>query len=128
MEIFNIITLALSGLLLLFVGLMRLSNPIKTYQKNSGIKLENDVDLLNEMRGVSAVMLSGGIIILLGTILPQLTTTSFIVATLILIGFAIGRIISIGSDGKPNKMIIQGLVFELVLGSANIFCWINAWI
>lgn len=57
MEIFKIIILSLSGLLLLFVGTMRLSNPIKAYLKNSGIKLENDVDLLNEMRGVSAVML-----------------------------------------------------------------------
>ena len=63
----------LSGLLLLFVGIMRLSNPQKTYLKNSGIKLEDDVNLLNEMRGVSAVMLFGGVIILLGTIVSALT-------------------------------------------------------
>jgi len=126
MEIIKIVTLSLSGLLLLFVGAMRLSNPIKTYLKNSGIKLENDVNLLNEMRGVSSVMLFGGIIILLGTIIPKLTFASFVVATLIFIGFAIGRLLGIGLDGKPNKLIVQGLISELVLGAANIFCLVNA--
>lgn len=122
MEIFKIVTLSLSGLLLFFVGTMRLINPIKTYLKNSGIKLENDVNLLNEIRGVSSVMLFGGLIILLGTIIPTLTITSFVIASLILIGFAIGRILSFGLDGKPNKLIVQGLISELVLGAANVFC------
>ena len=121
MEIFKIVILSLSGLMLIFVGLMRLTNPIKTYRKNSGIKLENDVDLLSEMRGVSAVMLCGGIIIALGTIVQGLTLTSFIIASLIFLGFAIGRLVSMAVDGKPNKQISQGIVFEIVLGAANIF-------
>jgi hypothetical protein len=112
--------------LLMTVGALRLSNPIKYYLKNSGITLPSDVDLLNEMRGVSAVMLFGGIIILLGTVIPELTIASFVVATLILLGFAIGRLISIGLDGKPNKLIVQGLISELVLGAANVFCLVNA--
>ncbi len=74
------------------------------------------------MRGVSALMLSGGIIILLGIIIPQLTFASLVVAILIFIGFAIGRLVSLGLDGKPNKQIIQGLIFELVFGSLNTFC------
>lgn len=126
MEIINIVTLSISGLLLLAVGTLRISNPIKNYLKNSGIKLENDVDLLNEMRGVSSVMLFGGIIILLGIIIPKLTLASFVIASLILLGFAVGRIISMGLDGKPNKLIVKGLISELVLGAANIFCLVNA--
>ncbi len=125
MEIFKIVVLSLSGLMLIFVGAMRLSNPIKTYLKNSGIKLENDVNLLNEMRGVSSTMLFGGIIILLGTVIPKLAITSFIIATLIFVGFAIGRALGISLDGKPNKQIIQGLIFELVLGTLNIFCLVS---
>jgi hypothetical protein len=126
MEIFKIITLSLSGLLLFFVGTMRLSNPIKTYLKNSGIKLEKEVNLLNEMRGVSSVMMCGGIIILLGIFIPQLTFASFVVAALFLLGFAIGRLLSIRLDGKPNKLIVQGLISEIVLGAANIFCLITS--
>jgi len=111
--------------MLFFVGAMRLSNPIKTYSKNSGIKLENDINLLNEIRGISAVMLFGGIIILLGTFIPEMTFTSFVVSILIFLGFAIGRLLSLVIDGKPNKLIIQGLIFELVFSSANIFCLVH---
>ncbi len=125
MEIFKIITLSLSGILLLLIGAMRLSKPIKTYLKNSGIKLEKEANLLNEMRGVSSVQLFGGIIILLGIFVPKMTFTSFVVAILIFMGFAIGRTISLSIDGKPNKLIIQGLISELVLGAANIICLFN---
>ena len=43
-----------------------------------------------------------------------------------LIGFAIGRLLSFSLDGKPNKQIIQGLLFEIVLGSANIICLVSS--
>lgn len=119
MEIFNTILLAISGLLLFFVGMMRLINPIKTYSKNSGITIDDNVDLLNEVRGVSAVQLIAGVIILLGIFIPEWTRASFFVGSLIFIGFAIGRLLSMGMDGKPNKQIVQGLIFELVLGSLN---------
>ncbi|GAA3653634.1 DUF4345 domain-containing protein [Flavivirga jejuensis] len=125
MEIIKIAILSLSALMLVFVGVMRLSNPIKTYLKSSGIRLENDASLLNEMRGVSAVMLSAGIIIALGIFIEKLTFTSHFVASLIFVGFAIGRLISLKADGKPSKQITQGILFELVLGTANVFCLIN---
>lgn len=121
METVEVVILSLSSLMLVFVGVMRLSNPIKTYENNSGIKLENNVDLLNEMRGVSAVMLCGGIIALLGAINPAIRFTSFIVAALIFVGFLIGRLTSIAVDGKPNKQLVQGIVFELIFGAANVF-------
>ncbi len=125
MEIIRIVVLSLSALMLVFVGVMRLSNPIKTYSKSSGIKLENDVSLLNEMRGVAAVMLFAGIIISLGTFIEKLTFNSHLVAALIFIGFAIGRLISLKVDGKPNKQITQGILFEIILGVANTFCLID---
>ncbi|MGX1930063.1 DUF4345 family protein [Flagellimonas sp. 2504JD4-2] len=124
MEIFSIATLALSGLLLLMVGIARLSNPIKNYAKNSGITLADDVDLLNEVRGTSAVMLIGAIVVLLGILVPNLGLTSHVIAILLFLGFAIGRFVSIAADGQPNKKIKQGILFELVLGAANIICLI----
>jgi len=125
MQIFKIVILSISGLLLILGGTTRISNPIKNYLKNSGIKLENEVNVLNEARGVSSVMLFSGIIMLLGTIIPELTITSFVVAILILLGFAFGRLFSIALDGKPNKLLIQGLISEIVLGAANVFCLVN---
>ncbi len=105
------------------VGINRLLNPIKTYAKNSGIQLSNDVNLLNEMRGVSALMLCSAIIILLGIFLPSLTFSSLLVASLIFLGFALGRLVSYGKDGKPGKEIMTGLVTEFILGGANIICF-----
>ena len=120
MEIFSIGVLSLSGLLLLSVGALRISNPIGNYSKNSGIKIENEVNLLNEVRGTSAVMLFGGATILSGTTIPQMTFASHVVAILIFLGFAFGRLVSIRLDGRPNKLIIRGLIFELVFGSLNV--------
>ncbi len=98
----EIIILSLSALLLTFVGLMRLFNPINTYAKNSGIQLANDTGLLNEMRGVSGVMLCGGLLTALGIFAPTFSFTSFVVAALVYVVFLIGRLMSITKDGGPN--------------------------
>lgn len=126
MEIIKIVTLSFSALLLLFVGTSRLFAPVKTYLKNSGIQLTNEVNLLNEIRGLSGVMLCAGVLIALGIFFPSLTFTSFVVGALIFLGFLLGRVIGTQLDGKPNKLIIQGMVFELVLGVANIYGLLNA--
>ncbi|MCL6274924.1 DUF4345 domain-containing protein [Muricauda sp. 2012CJ35-5] len=129
MEIFQIITLSLSGLMLFFVGIMRLFKPansycLKTYLANPNNTLNNDRDLSNEMRGIGSVTLFAGILILLGLLLSDFRFTSFIVATLVFVGFALGRILSQVVDGKPSKDLIQGLVFELIFGTLNLICLI----
>lgn len=121
MEIFKLVVLSLSGLLLLSVGLMRLLNPVKAYLKNSGITLNQDADLLNEMRGVSAVMLFGGITIALGIFLSDFTFTSHVTAVLLFLGFAFGRMVSVAKDGTPNKQIVQGIIFELIFGMLSAY-------
>jgi hypothetical protein len=127
MEIFNIVVLLISGLLVFtFAGILRLVNPVKNYLKNTGIKLENEVNLISEARGMSSVMMFGGIMIMLGIIIPKLVLVSHIIAILLFFGYAFGRIVSIIVDGKPNKLILNGLVSELVLGTLNLFCLVNA--
>jgi len=96
-------------------------NPIGNYENNSGIKIANDINLLNEVRGTSALMLLGGATVLSGTMITQLTTSSFVVAIVIFLGFAVGRSLSMGLDGRPNKLLIRGLASELVLGALNGF-------
>jgi len=122
METIQNVILGVSGALLFFVGLSRLSNPQKMFLKNSGINLPQDTSLRNELRGLSAVMLSAGLIVLLGTIVDNHSYTSHMVAVILLLGFALGRLISFYTDGKPSKQISQGIAFDLVLGAANLFC------
>ena len=119
MELFTTITLIFSGGLLTMVGISRMANPIKTFSNSSGIELPNDVNLLNEARGLGGMMTLAGIIALLGTYFDQIRLASIAAAFVVFIGFAIGRVVSISSDGKPNPKLIQGLIFELVLGGAN---------
>ncbi len=130
MEIINIVVLSFSGLLLVYAGTMRLIKPLKslclkTYLDNPRTKLEGEVDIFNEMRGAGTSIAFGGVIILLGIIITQLMLASFVVAIVIFLGHAVGRLVSFRLDGKPNKQIAQGLISELVLGGANTFCLIS---
>lgn len=120
METFKIITLSLSSLLFLFVSISRLFRPIKTFSKSSGIQLANDVDLLNELRGQSGVMFLGVMAMIAGIFISELTFTSLVIACMLFFGFLIGRIMGMLSDGSPNKQIKQGMIFELILGLANL--------
>ena len=131
MEIINIVVLALSGLLLTYAGTTRLIKPLKslclkTYLDNPKIKLEGEVDIFNEMRGGGSSTAVGGLVIFLGIIIPQLMLTSFVVAMVIFLGYALGRVVSLRLDGKTNEQLAQGLMSELVLGAANTFCLIIA--
>jgi hypothetical protein len=38
---------------------------------------------------------------------------------LMFLGFAFGRLLSVRLDGRPNKLIIRGLIVELAFGSLN---------
>lgn len=130
MEIVNVVVLSLSGLLLLYAGTMRLIKPLsslclKIYLDDPTIKLEGEIDLFNEMRGAGSSIAFGGVIILLGIIIPQLMQASFVVAIVIFIGHALGRLVSFRLDGKANQQLVQGLFSEIILGSASVFCLVN---
>ena len=126
METFNITVLILSGLALFYASSMRLINPkkakfLQSYLAKPENKLEKDIDLLNEIRGIGAVMLLGGIIILLGAILPDFRLSAFVVALVLLFGVVLGRLISFGLDGKPNQDVLRATFIEIVLSGLNIF-------
>jgi hypothetical protein len=120
-ETVNIVVLSIAGLLQLFVGASRLIKPVKTFAEKTGIALGDDVNLLSEARGIGGLMMLGGMTMLLGAALPQLRLTSLIVATVIFAGFALGRALGMVLDGRPNKLLVQGLVFELVFASLAAF-------
>ena len=127
MEIANYVVLLLSGMLLTFAGAMRVYKPagsfcLQTYLKNPDLKLQDDVDMLSEMRGAGALTLLTGLIILAGLASPQLRPTSFAVGALVFLGFGLGRTVSLVLDGKPNRDLINGMISELVLGALNLGC------
>ena len=60
-------------------------------------------------------------VVLSGAFLDRSTTSSFVVATVVFLGFAIGRSLSMALGGRPNELLIRGLASELVLGALNAF-------
>jgi hypothetical protein len=127
MEIINVVVLSLSALLLTYAGTTRLIKPIKsfclkTYSDNPNVKLEGEVDIFNEMRGAGSSTTFGGLAIFLGVLIPQLRVAAFVVAIVIFLGHAFGRLVSSKLDGKPNQQLGQGLFSEMILGVANTVC------
>ena len=125
MKIFNIVVLALSGLALFYACSMRLINPSKgvflqSYFENSANNLATHSDLANEIRGVGAVMLLGGVVAFLGIIRPDLQFTSFLVLTVIFGGVILGRIFSFFMDGIPHNNLLSAAMAEGILAVLNV--------
>lgn len=127
MNIFNIIVLALSGLLLTYAGLNRMLKPMSSlcltrYSQNPEIEIEFKSDVFNEMRSAGAQLFFIGLIILLGIFLPQVRFCSFVLATITFLGYAFGRLVSLKLDGEVCKELMSGLYSEIVLGVLNAIC------
>ena len=127
MNIFNIVVLALSGLLLTYAGLNRMIRPISSlcltgYMKNPDIKIEFKSDVFNEMRSAGSQLFFIGLIILLGIFVPQVRLWSFVFGAITFLGYAFGRIVSLVLDGKVCKELMSGLYSEIVLGVLNVIC------
>lgn len=130
MKIFKIVVLFISGLALFYASSTRLINPtetvfLQTYFANPANILATDVDLVNEVRGVGAVMLLGGITAVFGAIRADFRRTSFVVVTVIFGGVVLGRLLSLFFDGIPSQNLIRVAVVEGVLTVLNILGLVN---
>lgn len=127
MEIFNIVVLAVSGLLLTFAGGMRLLRPTKSFCligffEKHGAGLEKDASILSEMRGAGTFTLLCGLTLLTGAVMPDIRPTSFVVGIVMFLGYAVGRSVSMALDGKPNEDTVKGLYSEVLFAVLHIVC------
>ncbi len=130
MEVFYIITLALSGILLCFAGTMRLIKPISSlclryYSDDPSLQIHSKSDVFSEMRGAGGFTVFSGIVILIGIFVPDFRMTSFTAAIVIYLGYVLGRLTSMFLDGKPGKPTVQGFKSEIIFSALNIFCLIH---
>ena len=113
--------LFLSGLIATGIGASILLDPV-TFHGASGIKLADDINLLNEMRAAGGALMAIGVLIILGCFIARLTYTATLVASLMYLAYGFSRVLSFGFDGLPNAALIQVAVLELVIGALCIFC------
>jgi len=130
MEIFNLVVLALSGLLLTFAGGTRLVRPVKSLCLNGfkgkyGEGVDKDPDILSEMRGAGTFTMLLGLTILAGTVMPQIRPTSFVVGIIMFLGYAVGRSVSMAIEGKPDEATVKGLYSEILFAALHIVCFVT---
>ena len=112
--------LILLGLLLIILGSWRLFDPIAFFE-NSGLVLSDEAGLLSEARATGGIVVGFGLVILMGAFIQRLSYTSTLAAIVLFFGFGIARVIGFALDGNPGEGIIQGIIFEFVLGLVAVF-------
>ena len=125
MKTFPIIVLLLSGLALSYASASRLFDPaaavfLQTFFENPTHSLEVSTDLVNEIRGIGTVMLLAGVVAIIGVFRPAFRVTALTVTTVIFVGVALGRAISMGIDGMPPPELMRVFMIEGILALMNL--------
>ena len=88
----------------------------EAFHATTGIHLGGDVSLLNEMRASGGALLAGGVLVLSGAWIQNLTFTSIVVAALLYLSYGLSRVLSMIVDGMPDAGLVQVAGLEIVIG------------
>lgn len=113
------IFLFLSGIIAISIGGSLMLIP-ETFQGSNGIMLNNDVNLLSEVRAPGGALFAGGIIITLGIFVSKLRFTSIVLSSLIYFSYGISRIVGMLIDGIPNESLVAATAIEIIFGLIGI--------
>lgn len=119
------IVLGLSALVLIVVGAASASSPAAFYA-GFDIEVNGSPALASELRATGVALLLLGLAVAAGATWRRWVFPSAVVAALVLVGYAIGRIVSALADGVPGASVAFAGVAELVLGLAAAWVAIRA--
>jgi hypothetical protein len=111
--------LIVAGLSGIAIGGALLFQPI-AFEASAGIHLENDVNMLSEVRAPGGALLAGGVLIFIGAFIPTLTYTSVLLATLFFLSYGLSRILSMIIDGVPTTSLVMATLAEVIIGILSI--------
>ncbi len=117
------IYLALSGLLLVFIGAATLFNPIEI-KASSGIDLAGNASLLNDIRATSALILVLALILVSGVFKKGNIGVSSLISFTVFLSLGTGRLISILIDGMPAESMVKATGLEFILGIIGLVLFI----
>ena len=112
--------LGINGVVLAGIGVMLISDPHAMFALN-GVTLSPDPNLLSELRAPGGALALGGGFVLASAALGLWTRAASGVSALILLGWALGRLVSIPLDGMPDAGLLAAFGIELVLGFASVW-------
>jgi len=109
--------LALGGLVGIGIGLAMLLIP-DTFHGSAGIVLDENASLMSEMRAFGGVLVALSLVVLLGSVISQLTFTAAVVASLVYLSYGLSRLLSMAIDGMPSEMLVGATALEILMGLA----------
>ncbi len=112
-SIFIHTTLAIAGLLVVYIGLEILFKPIAFYASYQ-IALPENISLLNELRANGSYLVASGIILITGVFVRSMQFTSLILGTVLFSSFALTRMTSVVFDGIPSVSLMYAMGLEFI--------------
>jgi len=107
--------LVVSGVGLAAVGGLMTFAPTILFGSN-GVQIGIDPNLLSEIRGPGGVLFVTGLLLIAAVATRHLRGFASGVAAVVLLGTALGRIVSLMSDGIPASSLQAALLLEIILG------------
>lgn len=112
--------LGINGVVLTGIGVMLISDPHAMFALN-GVTLSPDPNLLSELRASGGALALGGGFVLAAAALGLWMRTASGVSALLLLGWALGRLVSIPLDGMPDTGLLIAFGIEVSLGLASVW-------
>lgn len=112
--------LGLNGVVLTGIGVMLVSDPHALFALN-GVVLTPDANLLSEVRAPGGALALAGAFILAAACLRTGLKAASGLSALILLGWALGRSVSMVMDGMPDAGLLTAFAIEAGLGFASLW-------
>ena len=107
--------LALSGLILLAVGLSVVRDPL-AYQADLGVLLPDDPTLLSDLRAMGGSLLGFAVLLFAGASSSRLGPSAALAGAVLFSSYGLARVASMIVDGLPATALIGAAAIELVVG------------
>lgn len=116
--------LVVAGIVGILVGGANLMIPI-AFNASSGIDLNDNLNLINEMRASGGGLLASSLVVFLGAFIGRLRFSSLLLSVMIYLGYGLGRCLSMLIDGMPSEEMIQIVMFELLVGVVGLYVFMK---
>ena len=118
------VILFISGLVAISIGGAILIMP-ESFYAASGISLNGNVSLLNEIRASGGMIFVVGVIIMAGVYVAKLTYAATIISILLYLTYGLSRLMSMAIDGIPAEALIQAVILEIIIGLLCVFAFMK---
>lgn len=115
-NLFQKSTLGIAGVTALGIGVSILSAP-QVFYAGYGIALDDNINLLSELRAPAAGLATLGALMLIGIWRAAFRAISVVAAFTVYLAFPAGRVVGILFDGMPTGSVLAALAVELVIAA-----------